>query len=96
MRPFKEVRVIYPFKLRTKFRQLNQVLHLCNQEYETTDVYRNGSLLIEELMRIKKSLVESFPELADFRASDGGFATWKKNGGGRKSNQRMEMVFFQR
>ena len=59
-----------------KYKPINEILYTWYKKCESSGIYVNGPLLVEEAMNIKESL--NRPELASFTASNGWLEKWKK------------------
>ena len=58
-----------------KYKPINEILYTWYKKCESSGIYVNGPLLVEEAMNIKESL--NRPELASFTASNGWLEKWK-------------------
>lgn len=58
-----------------KYKPINEILYTWFNKCESSGIYVNGPLLVEEAMNIKESL--NRPELASFMASNGWLEKWK-------------------
>ena len=58
-----------------KYKPINEILYTWYKKCESSGIYVNGPLLVEEAMDIKESL--NRPELASFTASNGWLEKWK-------------------
>ena len=58
-----------------KYKPINEILYTWYKKCESSGIYVNGPLLVEEAMNIKES--PNRPELASFTASNGWLEKWK-------------------